>query len=172
MDPVLATPSAWHLSEQFAAILEKVQMPPASLDGVVQATPSFTLRTFEMLPRHVFQTQFQAFWFSLKATFDHSPLPAQSQRCSKKLFRCHPFYCSPTIALKANGYCLPKQCFQKPLRLSCPQRGTSAGAARTQNAVTPRARSEACSRAKRNKWQGPASGGKDAVYVGFVLEQA
>ena len=38
--------------------------------------------------------------------------------------------------------------------------------------LPPRARSEACSREKRNKWQGPASGGKDAVYVGFDLEQA
>jgi len=34
------------------------------------------------------------------------------------------------------------------------------------------ARSEAGSSEKRNKWQGPASGGKDAVYVGFDLEQA
>src|ERR1700719_159631 len=42
----------------------------------------------------------------------------------------------------------------------------------TQNTVTFPARSEACSREKRNKWQGPASGGKDAVYVGFDLEQA
>ena len=43
---------------------------------------------------------------------------------------------------------------------------------RTQNAVTFPARSEACSSEKRNKWQGPASGGKDAVYAGFDLEQA
>jgi hypothetical protein len=43
---------------------------------------------------------------------------------------------------------------------------------RTQKAVTSPAWSEACSGEKRNKWQGPASGGKDAVYVGFDLEQA
>ena len=42
----------------------------------------------------------------------------------------------------------------------------------TPNAVTPPARSEACTREKRNKRQGLASGGKDAVYIGFDLEQA
>ena len=36
----------------------------------------------------------------------------------------------------------------------------------------PPARSEACTREKRNKRQGLASGGKDAVYIGFDLEQA
>jgi hypothetical protein len=38
--------------------------------------------------------------------------------------------------------------------------------------VPPPARSEACTREKRNKRQGLASGGKDAVYIGFDLEQA
>jgi hypothetical protein len=45
-----------------------------------------------MLPPHVFQTQFQALWFSLKATFHHPPLLPQTQRSSKKFFRCHGCY--------------------------------------------------------------------------------
>src|SRR5580704_5582166 len=92
MDPVGATPSARHLGHQFAAVLEKVHMPPASFDGVVDSTGSFADRALEMFPGHVLESQFQAFGFSLKAALGHSPLPTQSQCCSKKFFRCHPSY--------------------------------------------------------------------------------
>jgi hypothetical protein len=64
--------------------------------------------------------------------------------------------------------CLPKQVLLR-LTVSGEERAQSC---RTQKAVTSPARSKACSGEKRNKWQGPASGGKDAVYVGFDLEQA
>jgi hypothetical protein len=67
---------------------EKVQMPPASFDGVVHSTQSFTLRTLKMFPWHLLQSQFQALRFSLKTALAHSPLPAQTQRCGKKFFRC------------------------------------------------------------------------------------
>jgi hypothetical protein len=91
MDPICATPSARHLGDQFAPVLEKVQMPPAALDSVVHATPSFALRTLKMLPWHVLQSQFQALWFSLKAALRYPPLLRESQRCSKEFFQCHPF---------------------------------------------------------------------------------
>ena len=52
-----------------------------------------------------------------------------------------------------------------------PRRGTSQALSNAKCSYLP-ARSEACSREKRNKWQGPAPGGKDAVYAGFSLEQA
>jgi hypothetical protein len=60
----------------------------------------------------------------------------------------------------------------KAFALESPQRGTSQGLSNAKYRHRPPARSKACSREKRNKWQGPASGGKDAVYVGFDLEQA
>src|SRR6202011_3867141 len=91
MNPVLATPSAWRLGHQFAAILEKVQMPPVPFDRVVHSTQSFTDRTLKMFPWNVFESQFQALRFSLKAALGHSPLLAQSQCCGKKIFQCHPF---------------------------------------------------------------------------------
>jgi hypothetical protein len=96
MHPVGATPSARHLGHQFAAVLEKVQMPPASLDGVVHSTQSFTVRTLKMFPWDVLDAQFQAFGFTLKSAFGHSPLLAQSKCCGKKFFWCHPAYSSPT----------------------------------------------------------------------------
>src|SRR5271166_3141592 len=95
MDPVGATPSARHLGDQFATVLEKVHMPPPSFEGVVDSTPSFADRALEMFPWQVLESQFQAFGFSLKAAFGHSPLPPQSQCCGKKFLRCHPSYCSP-----------------------------------------------------------------------------
>jgi len=36
----------------------------------------------------------------------------------------------------------------------------------------PKSAERSLLKSETNKWQGPASGGKDAVYVGFVLEQA
>jgi hypothetical protein len=92
MDPVGATPSARHAGYQFAAVLEKVQMPPASFDGVVNSTGSFADWAFEVFPGHVLESQFQAFGFSLKAALGHSPLPTQAQCCGKKFLWCHPFY--------------------------------------------------------------------------------
>src|ERR1700740_3190365 len=89
MHPVCATPSARHLGHQFATVLEKVQVPPAPFDGVVYPAEGSTLRTLKMLSPHVFQSQFQALWFSLKATFHYPPLLPQAQRRSKKFFRCH-----------------------------------------------------------------------------------
>jgi hypothetical protein len=74
MDPVLATPGSRHLGHQFTAVLEKVQMPPAPLDGVMYSTQSFTVRTLKMFSRHMLQAQFQAFGFSLEAALGHSPL--------------------------------------------------------------------------------------------------
>jgi hypothetical protein len=53
MDSIGATPSTWDPGHQFAAVLEKVQMPPASLDGIVHSTQSFTERTFKMFPWEV-----------------------------------------------------------------------------------------------------------------------
>jgi len=44
MDSVGATPGAQHLGHQFAVILEKAQMPPASLDGVVHFAQSLEQR--------------------------------------------------------------------------------------------------------------------------------
>ena len=58
-------------------------MPPASLEGVVDSTEGFTDWRLEMFPWHVLESQFQAFRFSLEATFGHSPLPTQSQCCGK-----------------------------------------------------------------------------------------
>jgi hypothetical protein len=65
-----------------------------------------------MFPWYVLQSQFQAFWFSLKAALGHSPLSAQAQRCGKKFFWCHPFYSSPrspktqlAAYLPNNGFC-------------------------------------------------------------------
>src|SRR5271169_1757660 len=95
MDSVGATPGARHLGDQLATVLEKVHMPPASFDGVVDSTGSFTDWTLEMFPRHVLESQFQAFRFSLEAAFGHSPLPTQSQCCGKKFLRCHSFLLSP-----------------------------------------------------------------------------
>src|SRR5207253_11194604 len=51
-------------------------------------------------------------------------------------------------------------------------RGTSQVLSNAKCSCLSPARSKACSGEKRNKWQGPASGGEDAVYVGFDLEQA
>jgi len=65
--PSLRQPSTWHSSHQFAAILEKVHMPPAPFDRVVNSTQVFADRTLEMFPGHVLESQFQAFRFTLKA---------------------------------------------------------------------------------------------------------
>src|ERR1700740_2128148 len=89
MNSVCAAPSARHLGEQFAPVLKKVQMPPAPLNGVVNATHCFTFRALKMLSRHVFQAQFQAFGFSLEATLGHSPLLRESKRRAKKFFWRH-----------------------------------------------------------------------------------
>src|SRR5208337_3546019 len=59
MDSVGATPSPRHPGHQFAAVLEKVHMPPASFDGVVNSTQSIADRALEMFPWHVLESQFQ-----------------------------------------------------------------------------------------------------------------
>src|SRR3979411_2186636 len=140
-------------------------MPPVPFDSVVHSTQIFTDRTLKMFPWNVFESQFQALRFSLKAALGHSPLLAQSQCCGKKFFRCHPFYSNP-IHQKAKS--IPSLFHeQRPKGFAVDSRSEErAQSCRTQNTVTFPARSEACSREKRNKWQGPASGGKDAVYVG------
>jgi hypothetical protein len=76
---------------------------------------------------------------------------------------------TPPTTQKANPYLVAPTTSFLRLTASGEERAKSC---RTQKAVTSPARSEACSGEKRNKWQGPASGGKDAVYVGFDLEQA
>ena len=48
-----------------------------------------TLRALKVFSPYVFQSQFQALWFSLKATFHYPPLLPQAQSRSKKFFRCH-----------------------------------------------------------------------------------
>src|SRR5208282_2194745 len=114
-----------------------------------------------MFTWHVLESQFQAFRFSLKAAFGHSPLPTQSQCRGKKFLRCHPSYgvhghpkCKsiPLFGLA------PDQVYQQLLRLRDRSEERAQGY-RTQNAVTFPARSEACSREKRNKWRGPTKWG-------------
>jgi hypothetical protein len=95
------------------------KVPPASLDRVVDSTQGFTLGTLKMFPRHVLQAQFQALRFSLKAAFAHSPLAAQSQRCGKKFFRCHPFYSSPPPPKTQIPLCLPTN-FRKAFAVDRP----------------------------------------------------
>src|SRR5271170_2605610 len=95
MDAVGATPGARPLSHQFAPVLEKIHMPPASLDCVVHSAEGSTLGTLKLLPWNVIESQFQAFGFSLKTAFAHSPLLAQSKRYGKKFFLCHGLYSSP-----------------------------------------------------------------------------
>ena len=48
---------------------KKQKDPQRRDDGVVHPTEGSALRTFKMLAPYVFQAQFQALWFSLKATF-------------------------------------------------------------------------------------------------------
>ena len=91
MDSVGATPRAGHLGYQFAAVVEKVHMPPPSLDGVVHCAKSLTLRTGKTFPWHVLESQLQTFGFTLKAALGYSPLPTQSKRCSKEFFGRHRF---------------------------------------------------------------------------------
>jgi ABC-type uncharacterized transport system permease subunit len=43
-------------AHQFAAVLEKVHMPPASFDGVVDSTRSFADRALEMFSGHVLES--------------------------------------------------------------------------------------------------------------------
>jgi hypothetical protein len=64
-----------------------------------------------MFPWNVLQSQFQAFWFSLKAALGHSPLSAQAQRCGKKFFWCHPFYSSPRSPKTQMAACCPNNGF-------------------------------------------------------------
>jgi hypothetical protein len=49
-------------------------------------------------------------------------------------------------------------------------RGTSTAVIKHQSQLLFLARSVIGSSEQRNKWQGPASGGKDAVYAGWELE--
>jgi hypothetical protein len=89
MHPVLATPGPRHPGHQFTAVLEKVQMPPAPFDGVVDPTLLAAQRTGEVLSAQVFDSQFQPLGLALKTTFYHLPLLTQSQRRAKKFFRCY-----------------------------------------------------------------------------------
>jgi hypothetical protein len=124
MDPVGATPSARHLSNQFAAVLKKVQMPPAPFDSVMDSTQSFTLRTLKMLPWDVLESQFQAFRFSLKAAFGNPPLLSQSKRCGKEFLRRHTSYSSPVSPETQIPVSLPNK-VPKAFAVDSPQRGTS-----------------------------------------------
>src|SRR4029077_16835396 len=101
-------------------------MSPAPFDRVVHPTKGSTLRTLKMLPRHVLQSQFQAFWFFLKAALHYLPLLPQTQRCGKKFFRCHPCYFSPPS---------PKTQIEWLLRLTASGE-ERAKCCQTQNAVT------------------------------------
>src|SRR6516162_388354 len=103
MDPVLATPGPRHLGHQFTAVLEKVQMPPAPFDRVVDPTLLATQRTVEVLGAQVFDSQFQPLGLALKATFHHLPLLTQSQRRTKKFFRCHACYFATDSTMTQNA---------------------------------------------------------------------
>jgi len=110
-------------------------MPPASLDGVVHCAQSLTFRTGKTFSWHVLESQLQAFGFTLKAALGYSPLPAQSKRCSKELFRCHAFYFVPTTNQNANrGFGVAAKS-QKLLRLAAWGEERAKGC-RTQNTVT------------------------------------
>src|SRR6202012_4025974 len=108
MDSVGATPSTRHLGAQLATVLEKVHMPPASFDDVVDSTGSLTDWTLEMFPRHVLESQFQAFRFTLKMAFGHSPLPTQAECSGKKFLRVSSFLLNPRPHSKCkSSYCAP-----------------------------------------------------------------
>src|ERR1700737_4784003 len=110
-------------------------MSPAPFDRVVHPTKGSTLRTLKMLPRDVLQSQFQAFWFSLKAAFHYLPSLPQSQRCGKKFFRCHSAYFSPPSPKTQITVFVSRTKSQRLLRLTA--RGEErAKCCRTQNAVT------------------------------------
>src|SRR5208283_3158889 len=72
-----------------APVLEKVHMPPASLDGVVNRAQTPALGTFKLLSGNVLKFQLQAFWFAFKHASADMPLIAKAQCQSKKLLRCH-----------------------------------------------------------------------------------
>jgi hypothetical protein len=125
-----------------------------------------------MFPWHVFQSQFQALGFSLKATFAHSPLPPQSQRCGKQLFRCHDLLFQSSKTQNANISFSSRHLTKPFLRLTVRSEVRAKRLSNAKYSYLSSARSEACSSEKRNKWQGPAAGGKDAFYAAFDLEQA
>ena len=136
MDSVSATPGARHPGHQFAAVLEKVQMAPASLEGVVHSAQCLTVRTLKVLPGNVLDSQFQSFGFTLKSAFDHSPLLAQSQCCGKKLFRCH-LLIPVHPHQKDNSPARLPQPGSKAFALESPEaRKRAKGCSRTQNSVT------------------------------------
>ena len=65
----------------------------------------------------------------------------------------------PILPERKSSLCLPpeQRCF---CALTSARRGTSPRAVKRKIQLPPPARSEACSRAKRNKWQGPAPAGR------------
>ena len=90
----------------------------------MDSTQILTDRTGKMFPWNVFQSQFQALGFSLKAALGHSPLPAQSQCCGKKLFRCH-LSNKCIIAERQIPWSLPERGLPKAFAVDSPPRGTS-----------------------------------------------
>jgi hypothetical protein len=77
------------------------------------------------------------------------------QRCGKKFFWCHPAYSSP----RSPKTQMPLASRTTAFAVDSPRRGTSQALSNAKCSYLP-ARSEACSREKRNKWQGPPLAGK------------
>src|SRR6202011_2641008 len=171
MDSVGATPSPRHPGHQFAAVLEKVHMPPASFDGVVNSTQSFADRALEMFPGTCSSRNSKRLGSPSKrhsATRHCRPNPSAAVKSSSGVI----LLIESTLTQNANPPPLfgTRIKYQQLLRL----RGRSEERAkgyRTQNAVTFPARSEACSSEKRNKWRGPTKWGGGRL-CGFDLEQA
>src|SRR5271169_260391 len=91
MNSVLPAPDAWHSGQKLAAVLKKVQVSPALLDGVMHPAKLSTLWTVKLAATCKLQTDLQGRRLAAKVGAHDLPRTAfQLQRRLKKLVRSHP----------------------------------------------------------------------------------
>src|SRR5260370_16894944 len=91
MNPVLPAPNAGHSGQKLAAVLKKVQVPPALLDGVMHPAKLTTLWTVKLTATYKLQPDLQGRWLAAKVGPYDSPRPSlHLQHLFKNLIQFHP----------------------------------------------------------------------------------
>src|SRR5271166_7042132 len=153
MNSVLPAPNPWHSGQKLAAVLKKVQVSPALLDGVMHPAKLTTLWTVKLTATYKLQPDLQGRWLAAKVGAHDSPRAfLQLQRRLKKLVRCHP---KPI---------LPMQLFCVAFLFARYERKEPN--AKYGNSFERRAK--AGQREERNKWRGTHPAGQCCNFAGVV----
>src|ERR1700737_4291682 len=91
MNSVLPAPNAWHSGQKLAAVLKKVQVSPALLDGVMHTAKLTTLWTVKLTATYKLQPDLQGRWLAAKVGAHDAPRAfLQLQRRLKSWFALIP----------------------------------------------------------------------------------